>query len=215
MRLPLGPHFLNEFSTPLPWSTDRVSISRLQEYVAGRFCATQAAKNIGFSLQCIPSAETREPIWPVGVVGSISHSKKIAISCVASSVDFKSLGIDAEELMDATVCKEVEKVIATEEELSLLQEKDFQLGITILFSAKEALYKALFPLCRSFIDFKEVRLVNLDLVQQKIELELHSNRPNLANFIGKYSGSFKQMQQTIITTVFIPKSSTEGPNVYS
>lgn len=205
-QLPFDSQLKETYAHWLPVKMRDVACVRRQEYIAGRYCAIQAAKMVGFNLAELPSADTREPMWPAGVVGSITHSKQMAISCVAQSSEIASVGIDAEELIKPVLGNEVENVIASDEELALINKFEFQKGITILFSAKEALYKALFPLVRTFIDFKEVKLIALDASKGTFELELNSQNKKLASVLGHYKGSFKQLGETVITVISIPKT---------
>lgn len=211
--LPLDSQVAENYAVWLPVGMKDVASVRKQEFIAGRFCAVQAAKNIGYELNHLPSAATREPMWPEGLKGSITHSKQLAIGCVSLSDDLESIGIDAEEKIKSGLGREVEKVIANEDELGLLKLKEPEDGLTILFSAKESLYKALFPIVRSFIDFKEVVLTDLDSENMTFVLELKTSNPKLLSHLGKYPGSYKKMGETIVTVVSIPKA--KGKNVHS
>ncbi len=213
--LPIDSQLESSLSHWLPSSMKNVSKIRQQEFIAGRFCAAQAAKVVGINLLSLPSAKSREPIWPLGLVGSIAHSKKLAVSCVSLSEEHASIGVDAEELIERNICLDITTLIAEKAELTLLNNFDSQIGLTILFSAKEALYKALFPLARTFIDFKEVKLISLDTDKGLFELLLKSSNAKLKSFIGNYKGSFKQIDETIVTVVSIPKMVTKEHYVYS
>lgn len=204
-QLPLSSLVEQDYSYCLPVVLKDVAQVRKQEFIAGRYCAIQAAKKIGLTIESLPSAKTREPVWPKGMTGSISHSKQMAISCISTSDDYLSLGIDAEEMMKPELAAEVATTIASQEELNYLSSLKSSQGLTVLFSAKEALYKALFPLVRTFIDFKEVKLVSLNLDNGSFELELNSSNPILTKYLGLYAGSFRMMNQTIVTFVSIPK----------
>jgi 4'-phosphopantetheinyl transferase EntD len=133
--------------------------SRREEFASGRTCARYALEILGLPAQPILRGTTREPIWPVGVVGSITHCPGYCAAAVAKSGRIVSLGIDAEPnqaLPDGLINE-----IAREEEISFA--KSF--GRTnmnwdrLLFSAKESIYKAWFPIMRSWLDFKEARVV--------------------------------------------------------
>jgi enterobactin synthetase component D len=215
VTLPFDTHLHERFSDWLPDKMRSVSKIRQHEFIAGRYCAFQAAKEIGFNLQHLPNAVTREPLWPEGILGSITHSKHMALSCVSRSKKISSIGIDAEEVITPSLSREIENIIATNDELTLLHKLDFQKEITILFSAKEALYKALFPLARAFIDFKEVKLVSLDQEKGSFELELNSSNLKLLNYLGVYSGSFKQIENTIVTLVSVPRTTREEDYAHS
>ncbi len=213
--LPLDSNLAQNFASWLPAGMHKVASPRKQEFIAGRYCASEAAKEIGFNLVNLPSAATREPIWPEGIIGSISHSKLMAISCVSDSKNLSSIGIDAEELIKLEMLKDIEKVIATQDELKLISSTDNQTGVTILFSAKESLYKALFPLVRTFIDFNEVKLVSFDFAEKTFELQLVSTNAALAKHLGFYKGSFYLLGTTIVTIVSIPKNEIKDFYVYS
>lgn len=204
-QLPLDDQIQDLFAYCLPAEMKEVAKIRKQEFIAGRFCALSAAKNIGYELKHLPSAATREPLWPDGLKGSITHSRQLAIGCVSLSEELESIGIDAEERIKPTLSKEVQKVISHEVEIKLLQLTEPDDGLTILFSAKESLYKALFPLVRSYIDFKEVVLTELDPESMTYVLELATSNPKLKSHLGRYTGSYKKLGETIVTFVSIPK----------
>jgi 4'-phosphopantetheinyl transferase EntD len=213
--LPFDSQLEKSFSSWLPDGMKNVAQTRQQEFIAGRYCAFKASKEVGYDLSQLPAAPTREPVWPEGILGSITHSKQMAISCVSVSDEISSIGIDAEELMKIGLAQEIERVIATEEELLMIAGADYQMGITILFSAKEALYKALFPLARTFIDFKEVKLTKLHSDKRLFELELKSSNPKLKGYLGRYEGSFKLIGETVVTVVSIPKVVSKELYVHS
>lgn len=209
--LPLSSQVEQDYAYCLPMVWKNVAQVRRQEFIAGRYCAIQAAQNIGLTIESLPTGLTREPVWPQGVTGSISHSKQLAISCIANTSDYLSLGIDAEEMMKPEVAAEIALTIATQSELHYLDTLNSDLSLTLLFSAKEALYKALFPLVRTFIDFKEVKLHTVDFASGLFELELISSNKSLVKYLGRYMGSFRMIDQTLVTFVSIPKD----PNVHS
>jgi enterobactin synthetase component D len=203
--LPIDAQVERDFSYCLPSKLEKASALRKQEYIAGRYCAFKAAKQLSAEIHNIENASTREPIWPLGLAGSISHSKNMAISCVAKSENYLSLGIDAEDFIRPQGAQDIIGTVASLEEASYINGLNDQAALTILFSAKEALYKALFPISRCFIDFKEVRLVSLDLEKKSFELELISEQKELAKFLGSYTGSFRIENQTVVTLITISK----------
>jgi enterobactin synthetase component D len=203
--LPLCSQVESDYSFCLPESLINVALTRKHHYIAGRYCAIQAAKNLGLSLTSFANAETREPIWPEGMIGSISHSKSIAISCVAETQHYKSIGIDAEEMIKLDTEEKISSLIASPEELNYLEKLNFDFGLTLLFSAKEALYKALFPLGRKFIDFKEATLLKVDLSAMSFELKLESKDQAYVSYLGIYQGQFKILDQNIVSLILVPK----------
>jgi 4'-phosphopantetheinyl transferase EntD len=95
-------------------------------------------------------------------VGSITHGAERALCAVARSADVRGLGIDAERLMDEAVSSELRRRICTAAELALLTQQvrlpEHEL-VSLAFSAKESLYKCLYPLVGRFMDLHAARVV--------------------------------------------------------
>src|SRR5690349_8745449 len=69
---------------------------RVLEFAAGRACARAAMKELGLGDVAIPAGEDRAPVWPVGVVGSITHTDAYCLAVVADASRFASIGVDVE-----------------------------------------------------------------------------------------------------------------------
>jgi 4'-phosphopantetheinyl transferase EntD len=133
---------------------------RRREFTTGRFCARTALGQLGFAPVPVLPGPKREPVWPDGVVGSITHCTGYRAAAVARTTDFRSIGIDAEP--NAPTPKGVLEAIAIPTELArmdgLRAAGDKVSWDRLLFSAKESVYKAWFPLARTFLDFSEAEL---------------------------------------------------------
>jgi 4'-phosphopantetheinyl transferase EntD len=70
------------------------SAKRIGEFCAGRYCAHQVLEQLGFSHVPVLKNQHGAPIWPKGIVGSISHSSEMSIAVAARSVDIQALGVD-------------------------------------------------------------------------------------------------------------------------
>ena len=130
--------------------------SRQREFRAGRACARGALRALGVAPGAIPVGSDRAPIWPAGVVGSITHTRGYCAAVVGLREDFGGLGIDA-ECRDAVGANHVPDVCTTEEirwiEATGSTAVDWS---ALLFSAKESLYKALHPMLGGVIlDFHD------------------------------------------------------------
>jgi 4'-phosphopantetheinyl transferase EntD len=135
------------------------SEKRFADFSTGRYCAMKAMEHLGFNNIKIPIREEREPIWPEGLVGSISHCDSLTGALVAKSSDHISLGLDIEEI--GRVTPDLWDLVFTENEkryLSGLSEQEMLIQSTVIFSAKEAFYKFQHPLTNSFLDFLEVEV---------------------------------------------------------
>jgi len=134
---------------------------RRREFTTARDCARRALGQLGFPQLPIPSGTHGEPRWPVGVVGSITHCHGYRACAVARTSELLAVGIDAEpnEPLPAGVLA----TIARGEELPRLDELARVAPEVhwdrLLFSAKEAVYKAWFPLTGISLDFEDATLV--------------------------------------------------------
>jgi 4'-phosphopantetheinyl transferase EntD len=164
--------------------------ARRREFTSARTCARRALARLGLSSVPILPGPNREPLWPGGVVGSITHCAGYCAAAVASNSVLSTLGIDA-EVHDA-LPEEVRNVVLLEEERCWLRTRrtDSIHWDRVLFSAKESLYKAWFPMTGRWLDFTEA-LVTVDLSQGTLHAELCLPGPNLPcgrvrGFEGRY-----------------------------
>ena len=128
-------------------------------FTTARLCARRALAEIGAQPTPILSGEKGEPIWPEGVVGSITHCDGYRASAVAWARDVASVGIDAEP--NEPVSEAVLGHIALPEERDWLRSAPGGGGVAwgkLLFSAKESVYKAWFPLARRWLGFEEATI---------------------------------------------------------
>ncbi|WP_258609692.1 4'-phosphopantetheinyl transferase family protein [Mesorhizobium sp. AR10] len=142
--------------------------SRRREFAAGRACAAEAMKALGLPLEPIGTATDRSPVWPEGIVGSISHSGSIAGASVAlRSSGIRAIGLDIEELLPLD--EELYPEICVEEERAWLATRppsERGLLAKAIFCAKEASYKCQYSLSRQILEFAALR-VELDLPQHR------------------------------------------------
>ncbi len=185
----------------LAWrqATGAMSPGRRAEFVAGRVCAWRAllearakeatakeagdkeagdkdagAKDIAATVRgpVLPVHE-RLPVWPAGWLGSISHSGAWAVAAVASEARCQALGLDLQDLIAPQTVADVQPLVATERELARMAAQwDRPHALTLLFSAKEALYKALYPRLRRFQDFDAAELTAISASRAEVTLTL-------------------------------------------
>lgn len=134
---------------------------RVREVVNARACARRALVALGRPAVPILRGAKGQPLWPAGVVGSITHTKDYCAAAVADAGAVRSIGIDAEEhdiLPDGVL-----RHIALDAELKRLDRLD-HLGRgdvrwdRLLFSAKESVYKAWFPLANRWLGFQDAEV---------------------------------------------------------
>jgi 4'-phosphopantetheinyl transferase EntD len=133
---------------------------RRREFTTARACARSALGRLGFAAAPIPSGSRGEPRWPAGVVGSITHCDGYRACAVARAAELATLGIDAErhEPLPAGLIGD----IARPEERGWLRDLSRAAPAIhwdrLLFSAKEAVYKAWYPLAESWLGFEDAVL---------------------------------------------------------
>ena len=135
--------------------------SRRREFTSVRHCARLALEQLGVPYRPLVPGPRGEPDWPAGVVGSMTHCEGFRAAVVARSRDLASVGIDAEPhrplpagLLDTIALPEEGRRIR-----ALLGRHPRVAWDRLLFSAKEAVYKAWFPLTGVVRDFSEADLV--------------------------------------------------------
>ncbi|WP_460447302.1 4'-phosphopantetheinyl transferase family protein [Angustibacter aerolatus] len=127
---------------------------RRREFVTGRVLARQALRSLGVAPAPLPRGERGAPAWPLGVVGSITHCDGYRGAAVAAATECAAVGVDAEPA--APLPDGVLATVATPRELAA--PPDVEHWGRLLFSAKESVYKAWFPLTGRWLGFEDVEV---------------------------------------------------------
>jgi len=135
-----------------------LSERRMQEFRAGRACARDLLEALGHRRYGLLKGSNGEPLWPTGIVGSITHCSGYCAAVAASSSVFSGLGVDAEALSEENA--DLLHTVATKPELEDLGRISINPAhlATLIFSAKESIYKAIFYTVMRLVDFHEVRI---------------------------------------------------------
>jgi 4'-phosphopantetheinyl transferase EntD len=128
--------------------------SRQREFAAGRMCARRALDLLGVGASGLLPDADGIPQWPEGTVGSISHCRGVAMAMSAKSVDCRLLGLDLEKT-NRLSAGAINKVLHPVEQIFAGCD---QQKASILFSLKEAFYKAQFPKWRAVGNFSDLAL---------------------------------------------------------
>ncbi|MCB9891175.1 MAG: 4'-phosphopantetheinyl transferase superfamily protein [Planctomycetes bacterium] len=140
--------------------------SRAAARTAGRTLAANALDELGHDEPGIeiPTGERGAPVWPAGFTGSISHTKKRVIVAIGRLTDHASIGIDIEE-QSRNVSMKILPRIATPRERAWIEHgiddalRAPRERLLAVFSSKEAIFKALWPLWRRELGFHDAILV--------------------------------------------------------
>ena len=130
---------------------------RRNEFITARFCARQALVDLGMEPVPILKGDKGEPCWPDGIVGSLTHCEGFRGAAVARRAQVRSVGIDAEphDVLPAGVLDAISLPVERHEL------GDMPTGVhwdRVLFCAKEATYKAWFPLTHRWLGFEDAHI---------------------------------------------------------
>jgi 4'-phosphopantetheinyl transferase EntD len=178
---------------------------RRQEFAAGRECARAALFSLGHPPGCaLPVGPGGAPVWPAGFAGSISHAEGRCVAAVAPTSIFRSIGVDIEA--DRPLPPEVVPLVVAPAEL-----RDLPTGHnweTVIFSAKEAVFKAWFPLTGRWLGFEEAR-VRLDVRRQRFWAEPRPTEKQ-ETFPEVIEGRFAAAGSMIFTAVCVRREAIRG-----
>lgn len=139
---------------------EAVSPKRRRDFTLGRAAARQALEDVGFPVVSpVLRGEHREPLWPVGIVGSIAHSGGYGVAAVAWQQDLPALGIDIQEVEERYTDELIARFADPDEFDWVRSDKARRTERAVkLFSAKESVFKALYPLGRVWFAFDVAHL---------------------------------------------------------
>ncbi len=139
---------------------EAVSPKRRRDFTLGRAAARQALEGVGFPVVSpVLRGEHREPLWPVGIVGSIAHSGGYGVAAVAWQQDLPALGIDIQAIEDRYTDELIARFADPDEFDWVRSDAARRTERAVkLFSAKESVFKALYPLGRVWFAFDVAHL---------------------------------------------------------
>ncbi|CNI56170.1 4'-phosphopantetheinyl transferase family protein [Yersinia pekkanenii] len=172
------------YGIAFPGSLQKAVAKRRAEYLAGRFVARQVLNMLDVRNYPLVNGGDRAPQWPTGLIGSISHSSQRAL-CTAQIITpaaeatgennpVHGVGLDIESLIAVERAKDLWPGILSEEEYHSFQHGPlpFNQLLTLAFSAKESLFKAVYPQLGRYFDFLEARFQSYSLDSGRFELQL-------------------------------------------
>lgn len=152
-------------------AVERAVEVRRREFATARHCARRTLTQLGMPAVAIPVGEHGEPVWPAGISGSVTHCAGYRAAAAARADAIATIGIDAEP--NAPLSGDVLSMISRPAERDMLSAlpPGSACWDRLLFSIKEAVYKAWFPLTHRWLGF--------DRAEVTIEPESHSFRATL------------------------------------
>lgn len=146
---------------PLPEEEPLIARSvakRRNEFITVRYCARQALVDLGLPPVPILKGDKGEPCWPDGIVGSLTHCEGFRGAAVGRRAEVRSVGIDAEP-HDVLPHGVLDAISLPVERHELQSMPDGVHWDRVLFCAKEATYKAWFPLTHRWLGFEDAHIV--------------------------------------------------------
>jgi 4'-phosphopantetheinyl transferase EntD len=195
---------------PLPGEAERVARavpSRRAEFATGRACARRALACLGLPPRPIPAGRRGEPRWPRGIVGSITHCAGYRGAVLARTSQVATIGIDAEP--NAPLPEGVLGAISLPWERAwvgrLAAAEPAVHWDRLLFCAKEAVYKAWYPLAHRWLDFEDA-VVSVELETGRFRADLRVRGPELhGRELSGFTGRWTVREGLILTAIVVAR----------
>ncbi|MFK7826983.1 MAG: 4'-phosphopantetheinyl transferase [Oligoflexales bacterium] len=156
-----------------PTSFTNSCLKRKCEFIAGRLCARAALETNHIRDFQILSETDRSPVWPENFTGSITHSQNFAAAAIASKSVAQGIGIDTEVPITAKRLESIKSRLFLRQELNAGQEKnDPEIYYSLIFSAKESIFKCIYPLTGVFFGFHDALVSQINWNQQTFQYQL-------------------------------------------
>jgi 4'-phosphopantetheinyl transferase EntD len=186
-------------------AVERAVTKRRREFATGRACAREALARLHIEPSPIPRGAHGEPLWPAGVVGSITHCDGYRAAVVAPTSAMLSIGIDAEPhkpLPDGVL-----EAVSAEHERAwiarLTRSSPTVCWDRLLFCAKEAIYKTWFPLTHAWLGFEDAH-VEVDVEAAAFHATLLVNPPTVDAPAGVLDGRWLVRDGLVLAAVALP-----------
>ena len=158
----------------LPHQVQGAILKRQLEFTTGRLLIENLGDRLGIQTGFpLPRDSHGVPEWPSGLTGCLSHTSKSAFAIVAPAA-IQNCGCDIELILSDELLRDVEPEVLTDLERLKLSDSEGHsrnLAVTLIFSAKESIYKAVFPTLRLFLEYSAFELDVMD----EVMLRLHVN----------------------------------------
>ena len=181
------------------------SQKRRAEFTLGRRFAHEALSRFGLESEPIlRNPETREPCWPDSVWGSITHSAGFAAVAVGLKKEIKGVGIDLESFSRSVDFK-IRRHVCVDSELEWLESlptKQANRALRIIFSAKESIFKCLYPSTKTYLSFKDAA-VAVNETEKNFSFIILKSFPGIIQQDFPHRGRYSEMEKMLLTSVYI------------
>jgi 4'-phosphopantetheinyl transferase EntD len=172
----------------------RAMPKRIGEFAAGRLCARSALARFGIERFALRAGVDRQPIWPEGIVGSITHTAGFCAAVVGPGARFAALGLDTESA--DSVRPELWRSICGATEIDWIESLPSPTrasAATLVFSAKEAFYKCQYPCTGERLSFHDVEVRPTDWGAERGHFTILARNPRarFAAFAGALRAAYR------------------------
>lgn len=190
-----------------PEAIARAVPKRRMEFLAGRLCAREALHRLT-GIGDVPAiAQSKAPVWPADLVGSITHSGDLAAALVAPALNYRGVGLDAEDILSTRRGERLAGQILTSSErdwLATLPVEQRGHFVTLVFSLKESLFKALFPLVGVRFYFQDAELVAWNSETRQATLQLRKPLSPDWPAASQLHGQYTLLDSYLVSMIAIP-----------
>lgn len=181
---------------------------RRREFATVRYCARRALARLGQPPVALVPGRDRAPEWPDGIVGSMTHCDGYRAAAVARDTEMRAIGIDAEP--NEPLPEGVAGLVIVGDEpralRALAASKPWIAWDRLLFSIKESIYKAWYPLTRSWLDFGQCEV---SIGPGAFTGRLHVVRPTMDGApLDQIRGLWAAHGRHLLTATLIPAGGT-------
>jgi 4'-phosphopantetheinyl transferase EntD len=158
------------------------SIKRKLEFSSGRYCAKKLLEQYNHTNISILPGQNREPVWPDGIIGSISHCKDLCGAVINKRTEIHSIGFDIENIKQTR--NDIGRIVCTPEEKQWIKQQNqypYNILVLLIFSLKESVYKCIYQYKQIKIGFKDCIVIpdfstntaKLHFQKQDMQIDLH------------------------------------------
>ncbi|MBP4049400.1 4'-phosphopantetheinyl transferase superfamily protein [Chromobacterium violaceum] len=184
-----------------PDTLARAVPKRKAEYLAARYLCQLLLAERGLPT-AVGSGQHRQPLWPEGWTGTITHSDETAVVALAPSGEGLMLGLDLERWMsDKTADNVHEGILVPGEREALAGPRPFPHALTLAFSAKESLFKALYPRVGQYFDFNAAEMTRVDWDAGRFSIRLLKTLAPGLEAGRAFDGSFHLRDGQVLTLI--------------
>ncbi len=200
----LSPELFEHYAIAVPHGASK----RQAEFLAARLCARQALqRQTGHAQVPTQQADTRIPVWPMHSCGSMTHSHARCAAIVGLQSKWHSLGLDLERLIPIARAQRLAKTILTQAEYTAycrLDPAQQAWHLTLAFSLKESLFKALNPLTGMYFGFHDAQIIDTERhTTGHARLRLNKTLSTHWTAGRELEGQFVQLDNSLLTLIGI------------